>query len=295
MSIRTTDENNVFAVSERMNRKIEDGLGQVLGRVHRGEPLRVGVGTVPPLAGCVDTGTGKSWSTSTGVSLHPPTPGNYVGESGAETTLHAQFVAYSKTPRLFRDVVITEKLDGTNAQIFITPDYVGATGYTARVGTFLLFAGSRNRWITPDDDNYGFARWVLANCNDLVDLGLGRHFGEWWGQGIQRNYGLKEKRFSLFNVGKWVDRHSLPEDIAGCALNPNMEFAPECCHVVPLFWQGVMDTRDVENALFHLRTHGSWAVPGFMNPEGVIVYHTAASRTFKALLENDDQPKGEGK
>ena len=31
----------------------------------------------------------------------------------------------------------------------------------------------------------------------------GRHFGEWWGSGIQRGYGLDEKTFSLFNAYRW--------------------------------------------------------------------------------------------
>ena len=57
------------------------------------------------------------------------------------------FKPFPKMARLSREIIITEKLDGTNAQVFITED-----------GD--LFAGSRTRWITPQDDNYGFARWV---------------------------------------------------------------------------------------------------------------------------------------
>lgn len=34
------------------------------------------------------------------------------------------------------------------------------------------------------------------------------------------------------------------------------------------------------------------AAPGFMRPEGVVVYHSAG-QVFKALIENDDQPKGD--
>ncbi len=64
-----------------------------------------------------------------------------------------------------------------------------------------MFIGSRTRWITAQDDNHGFARWVEGNKQELLKLGAGRHFGEWWGSGIQRGYGLQkgEKRFSLFN------------------------------------------------------------------------------------------------
>ncbi|MCJ7726507.1 MAG: hypothetical protein MUP76_09000, partial [Acidimicrobiia bacterium] len=47
-----------------------------------------------------------------------------------------------------------------------------------------------SRWITPEVDNYGFARWVKDHEEELrTGLGAGLHFGEWWGQGIQRRYG----------------------------------------------------------------------------------------------------------
>lgn len=88
--------------------------------------------------------------------------------------------------------VVTEKIDGTNAQILIEDGKI--------VGV-----GSRNRWIKPgkEHDNYGFAGWVEQNEEELLKLGDGYHFGEWYGCGIQRNYGLKEKRFALFNSGRW--------------------------------------------------------------------------------------------
>ena len=97
-----------------------------------------------------------------------------------------EFIAFPKIARLRRDCVITEKLDGTNAQIVIQDGEIVAVG-------------SRSRWITPgkDTDNYGFAGWVEQNRAELLGLGDGTHFGEWWGSGIQRNYGLTEKRFSL--------------------------------------------------------------------------------------------------
>jgi hypothetical protein len=212
------------------------------------------------------------------------------------------FQAYPKTPRLNREAIVTEKLDGTNAQVVIdfATDAQKAGHlegpYIACVGDFVLRAGSRSKWITPGktSDNYGFSQWVKDNAADLVNLGPGKHFGEWWGAGIQRGYGLKEKRFSLFNAGKWVDRHTTAPDgdTAGCVLPEKMAFAPKCCHVVPVFWRGVFDSRDVDNCLYMLRTNGSYAAPGFMNPEGVIVYHTAAGQCFKVLLENDDKPKG---
>ena len=102
-----------------------------------------------------------------------------------------EFQEFQKIARLSRNCSITEKIDGTNACIYIGED-----------GEFLT--GSRTRWITPEDDNYGFAKWALAHKDELMALGPGRHFGEWWGSGCQRGYGLTngEKRFSLFNTSR---------------------------------------------------------------------------------------------
>lgn len=173
------------------------------------------------------------------------------------------FVEFPKMPRLTREIIVTEKIDGTNAQVFINDD-----------GEIL--AGSRNRWVTPDADNYGFARWVEDHRNELAALGPGRHFGEWWGSGIQRRYGLTggDKRFSLFNVARWgADR-------------------PECCSVVPVLYRGLFDTAAIDAALESLRTNGSLAAPGFMNPEGVVVFHVAGNVGFKKTIHKDELPKG---
>ncbi len=36
---------------------------------------------------------------------------------------------------------------------------------------------------------------------------------------------------------------------------------------------------------------GSRAAPGFMNPEGIIIWHHAAGIYFKKTLDKDDEPK----
>jgi len=174
-----------------------------------------------------------------------------------------EFEDFPKIARLSRGCVITEKIDGTNAQVLITDDGIVA-------------AGSRNRYLTPSDDNFGFAGWVQENREELLELGPGRHFGEWWGSGIQRRYGLPkgEKRFSLFNVARWKEER------------------PVCCHVVPVLYEGIFDSAEVERALLNLAIHGSYAAPGFMNPEGVVVWHEAARIMFKKTLERDGEPKG---
>jgi hypothetical protein len=181
-----------------------------------------------------------------------------------------EFKPFPKIARLSRECVITEKLDGTNAQIYIGED-----------GTFLT--GSRNRWITPESDNYGFSRWAHERKEELLKLGPGQHFGEWWGAGIQRRYDLCEKHFSLFNVGRWA-RHDAP-------LKEGQEYPPLCCDVVPVLYEGVFETAQIEFTLSKLMLLGSVAAPGFMRPEGIIVFHKAAGVLFKKLLENDSLPK----
>lgn len=199
------------------------------------------------------------------------------------------FQGFPKISRLMRDVVVTEKIDGTNGQINVVPQAtdVPPEGCVAHIqdasGTYAIYAGSRNRWLQPtkSNDNHGFAGWVKDNAADLVKLGPGRHFGEWWGSGIARGYGLPkgEKRFSLFNVHRWAD-----------AVGTNTP-RPECCHVVPTLWMGQFDTDFIYSALFNLREGGSVASPGFMNPEGIIAYHTASGVLFKQTIANDNEPK----
>ena len=175
------------------------------------------------------------------------------------------FNEFPKIARYSRDIVITEKLDGTNAQICVTED-----------GQVL--AGSRSRWITPGKttDNYGFAGWVKDHEDELrAGLGIGRHFGEWWGAGINRGYGLKEKRFSLFNVAVWGDD----------------AVRPACCHVVPELYRGPHSTDMVEEIVDRLRAYGSVAAPGFTRPEGIVIFHTASGHLYKKTLEKDESPK----
>lgn len=212
--------------------------------------------------------------------------------------INEAFHAFPKIARLARECVVTEKLDGTNGQINIvefaeTPPaeslytYAIADGYSHK--NYAVMAGSRNRWLQPTkgSDNFGFAGWVKDNAAELVKLGPGRHYGEWWGQGIQRGYGLKEKRFSLFNVGRWYDQR-LPPLNSGTATA-----APSCCGVVPIVYTGSFSSfMGHEPAVMDgLREYGSLASPGFMNPEGIIVYHTAANIMFKCTLEDDEAPK----
>lgn len=190
------------------------------------------------------------------------------------------FEEFPKMARLSRECIITEKIDGTNACVYIGDD-----------GTFLT--GSRSRWITPEDDNFGFSRWANEHKDELRSLGVGRHFGEWWGAGIQRRYGLTEKRFSLFNVVRWCLNGQRPEVISRSpqGVEKIQDILPPCVGLVPLLYRGEFSTERCSTALERLRTLGSVAAPGFMKPEGIVCFHIAAQVGFKKTLERDDIPK----
>ncbi len=180
------------------------------------------------------------------------------------------FEEWPKIARLNRNIVVTEKIDGTNAAVIVTED--------GQIG-----AQSRTRLITPDDDNYGFAGWVHRNRDALIEsLGPGRHFGEWWGSGIQRKYGLTgtDKRFSLFNTSRWGNEW--PGKCAG--LVPGLS-------VVPTLYHGPFDQAAINKTLTNLAESGSVAAPGFMDPEGVVVFVAAARSMFKITIKGDEAPK----
>lgn len=199
-----------------------------------------------------------------------------------------EFSEFDKIPRLNREIVVTEKIDGTNAQIYIAEVAAAeaiAAGrlppVTAKIDDFYVFAGSRSKWISPRDDNHGFARWVEENAKELLRLGPGAHFGEWWGGSINKRYSQwqKTKKFSLFNTARWGDDR------------------PACCDVVPVLYPrpplgGPFSQRAIEVCIERLREGGSVACPGCPNPEGIVVFHTAANMCFKVTLEKDNVPKG---
>lgn len=217
-----------------------------------------------------------------------------------------EFEGWPKTPRPFRDMVVTEKIDGTNAAVIIEP-ILGPGSHNAQLvgerrlerdpfalavvhhenASYVIGAQSRNRLLAigygSGSDNMGFAAWVQENAAALTrTLGPGRHFGEWWGHGIQRGYGLEkgDKRFSLFNTHRF-----------GTVDFPEMGL-PNVA-IVPVLRRYTFSSEVVNEALDNLVEFGSVAAPGFMKPEGVVVYHTAANKVFKALIENDAEPKGD--
>jgi RNA ligase len=181
-----------------------------------------------------------------------------------------KFEGFKKIPRLSKEMVITEKLDGTNGLIQITADHE-------------LLIGSKSRWLeisaTKNIDNYGFAKWALQNKEELLKLGVGKHFGEWVGLGIQkRNYNLTDKKFVLFDVHKW-----------------NKDNKPNCCEVVPVLYTGTFCTEKIKEVMNDLKINGSSFAKGFMNPEGIIIYHTASKQLYKKTFDFDETGKEETK
>jgi len=225
----------------------------------------------------------------------------------------AEFEAFPKIPRLNRDVIVTEKIDGTNAAVIIEElarederygDPLSTEGQAegvyalAAMGQhggrrkFLVSAQSRKRLISPNTeenkgaDNFGFAAWVQDNRAELIEaLGAGRHFGEWWGAGIARAYGFTSQRnFSLFRPD------ALPN---GPFRTPPVKGQTEdvCVDTVPVLYEGPFNQQRIDQEVERLSVFGSQAAPGFPRPEGVIVFHTAARQLFKVTVEDDDKPK----
>ena len=202
------------------------------------------------------------------------------------------FVGFPKIARLSREMIITEKIDGTSGCVCIVEqDGYEAEGAVYQSDGLAMYVGSRKRWITPKTDNHGFAAWAHEHGDELLALGPGRHFGEWWGQGIQRGYGLKEKRFSLFNVTRWCLHDNEPQRIVtgDPRQEKYQEKLPACCGLVPILSRGSFSTLLALAALEDLERHGSYAVPGFLQPEGIVVYHVAGNVCFKKTIVGDER------
>jgi hypothetical protein len=203
------------------------------------------------------------------------------------------FQRFSSLTRFSHDWTITEKIDGNNACVIIDPmasaedalykDFVIAEVPAGEFPLFVL-AQSRNNLITPAKDNAGFARWVVNNADELVDiLGEGRHFGEWCGAGIQRRYGLPIKKFALFNTHRWG---ALSGHADGGLLGGQLT-------VVPTLAAGYMDNpgQAAIDCMETLRQEGSKFAPGFTDPEGVVMRHNPSGTVFKKTFDYDEQGK----
>lgn len=229
------------------------------------------------------------------------------------------FQPWPKIPRLASPFIITEKIDGTNSAVVIEPhdfhngesldggfaqvrsafDPYGKPVDEGDEWVYNVGAQSRNRLISPEQDNFGFAAWVRDNAQALVDtLGVGRHFGEWWGSGIQRGYGLSkgEKRFSLFNVSRYNPFNNL-EGLFDAQYEGGGDLFPILpgLDLVPVLTWGESDSDiswvadQLGATLRFLREKGSLAAQGFMRPEGVVLFHSRSGQTFKHYLDPSEK------
>ena len=196
-----------------------------------------------------------------------------------------EFKKFPKIGRMRRDCCITEKIDGTNAQIQFDEE-----------GNMLV--GSRKRQIWPEGttvkhigcrlvkvkgtDNMGFAGWAYEHQAELFEfLGEGRHYGEWCGGKIQRGYGMTEKKFLLFAVNRFGEgRQEIPQSLQDIGLG-----------VVPTLYEGEFTTNVVDSVMALLKLEGS-KLNGFDNPEGVVVFHSGTGHYFKVTFEHDYAGKG---
>ena len=171
-------------------------------------------------------------------------------------------------------MVITQKIHGTNAAVIVFE----------KDGVLDLVCCSRTRFITPTDDNYGFAAFVHANKDAFLALGIGRHDGEWAGPGINSGEGLPEKAFVLFDYWRYEDRPMLPPQTT----------------LVPVLYRGALDPSAITDTMSWLKLEGSALVPKFMRPEGIVV--TIGGVRYKKVFDAEEtgwkkseKPKGEKK
>lgn len=206
-----------------------------------------------------------------------------------------EFQKWPKTPRLFRDIVITEKVDGTNSAIIFEDvttedvDNIPSTELIER-GAYLYHVGtqSRNRLIYPGKttDHHGFAAFVQANKEELFDLlGVGRHYGEWWGQGIQGRYNTQIRGFALFNTEKHGDVHHWFKD----PTNPDRQVLVEG---MPVLYKGPFSEQKIRETMAELDKHGSLVSP-FDKAEGIVVFHTQSRKVYKVTFDGNDKGKWE--
>jgi len=182
-------------------------------------------------------------------------------------------------------MTITQKIHGSNAQVYIEKilqteathaTYLGQPDSMTNIVTFKdeyyrILAGSRTRWLTLDQDNFGFAAFVYLNQLEFVEkLGPGQHFGEWAGPGINSGEGLTQKTFVLFDWWKFPSKCPLPPQTV----------------VVPVLHSGAVNQGTVDAVMADLQKNGSRLVPGFMRPEGVVI--TVAGTRYKKVFEAEE-------
>lgn len=185
-----------------------------------------------------------------------------------------EFESFGKIERYEKaNATITEKIDGSNACIVID-----------ETGVALIQSRKRALNVGKQNDNFGFAQWVRGNEQEIIAFfGHGRHYGEWFGCGIQRGYGMRERCFAPFNTGLF------PEDrvdwIDGVV-------------PTPVLWQGMLCdlSAGVEESMDILANEGSQTKPGFAwTAEGCMIWSRATGYLkvpFEGAHKWEQLPKG---
>ena len=187
--------------------------------------------------------------------------------------------AYPKYPKTHRleniNCIISEKVDGTNGLIHGI--------YDSKTESFKVKFGSRTRYLNPevkDGDNFGFASFYLPykklfkklfnslreEHSDLCDIKI---YGEWFGKGIQRGYGLENKYFMPFNkyYAAFLQQGSIPNIIEPY-----------------IFCECKYNIQESLDAMSLLRANGSYLIPGYDNPEGIIINFRDLDIRFKETI-----------
>lgn len=180
--------------------------------------------------------------------------------------------------------VISEKIDGTNGLIQIDYKY---DWNGQRYDDHLVQFGSRNRYITTTDDNAGFANYftphiasICTLAESLINYGDNDNpkqdwpiyiYGEWFGKGIQRGYGLDEKYFMPFS--SFYAEHMIKAGIPNIMM-PN------------IMYTGKFSLEVVDNCMNRLTSGGFHTlITNYDYPEGVVIYFPKYNFRLKQTFE----------
>lgn len=174
--------------------------------------------------------------------------------------------------------IISEKIDGTNGLIEINYDSVKF--------------GSKNRYLESHEDNAGFMNFYSYHKNIFINTAkelnekeieisgetLTKYeeiypihiYGEWFGKGIQRGYGLDKKFFMPFNpeYAELLIEHEVP-------------------HIVRpyILYEGKFSEKVATSSMHFLKEEGSYVIPKYMKPEGIVIYFPKYNFYLKDTFE----------
>lgn len=200
------------------------------------------------------------------------------------------------------------KLHGTNSAIQILAD-----------GTILT--QSRSQFITPENDNAGFARWVNDNKHLWLDSKDGARkdviiYGEWCGSGIQKGVaisGIGKRVFAVFAVRPlggavagtpiedilWTEPDVLQEIVKGI---PDTYVLPWYGSPIDIDWaklptEFVNETTTINQWVESIETNDPWVEQTFGvkgTGEGLVLYPVSeAHQGYNAFKDLVFKAKGE--